>query len=251
MSFRIKHAAESLRRLVDQVPRPLLAWLCQSDAETCCSGYVATNGIDLSCASGAQVDQCREYGRLGAKAHPLVTEEPFRITDCHQDSRWPFSAQEPEIRSACVLPLKFQERTLGVMVLGHPAIDGLKDRELTLARSLATAVTGILVSNLEFTSLVETLEERVRDASLHLRELVAWAGGPQKARDADLRCGVGSLSEREREVLSSFLGGDGPDGIAVALFISPHTVRNHMKSIFRKLDVHSRSELLQRFQSSF
>ncbi|MFQ5699497.1 MAG: LuxR C-terminal-related transcriptional regulator [Myxococcota bacterium] len=233
------------------MPPPFKVWLCQIDEATCCANFVATNGIDLSCSSCAQADRCREHGGSGAKAHPLVTDEPFGISDCFNDARWPFAAQEPEVRSAYILPLRFQESTLGVMVLGHPSLDGLKDGELTFARSLAAGVTGILVASLEFTSLVETLEERVRDASLHLRELVAWAGRPQNTLSADLTARVGSLSEREREVLSAFLGGDSPDAIAGSLFISPHTVRNHMKSMFRKLGVHSRSELLQRFQSSF
>jgi PAS domain S-box-containing protein len=53
------------------------------------------------------------------------------------------------------------------------------------------------------------------------------------------------LSEREREVLSELLGGTRVPAIAKKLFISPHTVRNHLKSMYRKLDVSSQSELLE------
>ena len=56
------------------------------------------------------------------------------------------------------------------------------------------------------------------------------------------------LSMREREVLRSFLLGSETEMIAQDLFISVHTVRNHFKSIYRKLGVDSRVELLRRFQ---
>ena len=56
------------------------------------------------------------------------------------------------------------------------------------------------------------------------------------------------LSLREREVLKSFLLGHDTEPIAQELFISVHTVRNHFKSIFRKVEVDSRVELIRRFQ---
>lgn len=54
------------------------------------------------------------------------------------------------------------------------------------------------------------------------------------------------LSSREREVLTELLEGHRTAQIARALFISTHTVRNHLKAIFRKLDVHSQADLLSR-----
>lgn len=52
----------------------------------------------------------------------------------------------------------------------------------------------------------------------------------------------GSLSEREVEVLRLMADGASTEGIAVSLFISHTTVRNHIQNILRKLDVHSRLE---------
>jgi DNA-binding CsgD family transcriptional regulator len=56
------------------------------------------------------------------------------------------------------------------------------------------------------------------------------------------------LSHREREVLELLLGGQRVVSIADQLCLSGHTVRNHLKSIFRKLDVHSQAELIELFR---
>ncbi len=52
------------------------------------------------------------------------------------------------------------------------------------------------------------------------------------------------LSSREREVLRQLLANRRVPQIADKLFISQHTVRTHLKSIFRKLNVHSQVELI-------
>ncbi|CAI2718918.1 helix-turn-helix transcriptional regulator [Nitrospina watsonii] len=55
-----------------------------------------------------------------------------------------------------------------------------------------------------------------------------------------------------REVEVAILAGDGlEDGdIAQRLFISPATLKNHFKSIYKKLDVHSRTQLVHRLQGT-
>ena len=52
------------------------------------------------------------------------------------------------------------------------------------------------------------------------------------------------LSPREIEVFTMLAQGRDPARIQDALFISYNTVRNHIRNIYRKLDVHSRQELL-------
>jgi DNA-binding CsgD family transcriptional regulator len=53
-----------------------------------------------------------------------------------------------------------------------------------------------------------------------------------------------SLSARELEVLLLLDEHLGTDEIAARLFISEHTVRSHVKSLLRKLNVSSRREAL-------
>lgn len=50
------------------------------------------------------------------------------------------------------------------------------------------------------------------------------------------------LSIREREVLGMLVEGGNHRTIAEKLFLSPDTVRNHIRNIYEKLHVHSRSE---------
>jgi len=57
------------------------------------------------------------------------------------------------------------------------------------------------------------------------------------------------VSPRESEVLAVLVAGERVPAIAKRLHISPHTVRNHLKSMFRKLEVGTQSELIDRVRS--
>lgn len=58
---------------------------------------------------------------------------------------------------------------------------------------------------------------------------------------------IQSLSSREREVLSLVARGLRVKDVAGQLSLSHHTVRNHLKAIFRKVDAHSQAELVMRY----
>jgi len=53
------------------------------------------------------------------------------------------------------------------------------------------------------------------------------------------------LSQRETELLQAFARGESYKQAARTLGISPHTVGTHVKSIYRKLEVNSRSEAIR------
>lgn len=50
------------------------------------------------------------------------------------------------------------------------------------------------------------------------------------------------LTEREKEILQLIIDGDNNDEIAEKLYISIQTVRNHIRHIYEKLHVHSKSQ---------
>jgi DNA-binding CsgD family transcriptional regulator len=52
-----------------------------------------------------------------------------------------------------------------------------------------------------------------------------------------------NLTPREREVATLIIEGRSSDDIATSLFLSPHTVRDHVKAIFGKVGVHNRQHL--------
>jgi DNA-binding NarL/FixJ family response regulator len=74
------------------------------------------------------------------------------------------------------------------------------------------------------------------------------ARGPLPA-DGDARDGDAALSARERDIGAALLRGESVTKVARTLGLSVHTVRNHVKSIYRKLGVHSQLELVARLKS--
>ncbi|MCI4670434.1 MAG: response regulator transcription factor [Bacteroidia bacterium] len=54
------------------------------------------------------------------------------------------------------------------------------------------------------------------------------------------------LSEREREVLGLLCKGQNYKMIAEALFVSPNTIKAHIKNIYRKLEVNTRAEAVSK-----
>jgi DNA-binding CsgD family transcriptional regulator len=55
--------------------------------------------------------------------------------------------------------------------------------------------------------------------------------------------GLDALSEREHEVAALVASGCSTKQIAEALFVSPHTVRAHLRSIYRKLGAKGRVDV--------
>jgi len=103
----------------------------------------------------------------------------------------------------------------------------------TVTRSLDASDTTETLQLLTLSNIVGTLQDLQR-----------FSEPSPRSTDPLLSEFTAPLSRREREILHSLLTHHRVSLIARHLQISPHTVRNHLKSIFRKLGVHSQSELL-------
>jgi DNA-binding CsgD family transcriptional regulator len=66
----------------------------------------------------------------------------------------------------------------------------------------------------------------------------------------NLLCRAHALSRRERDVVAALLTGLDTHAVSARLCISPHTIQDHLKSVFRKTGTHSRRELLARFSGA-
>ncbi len=89
------------------------------------------------------------------------------------------------------------------------------------------------------------LRERLDKIALEIQSIglaAAVSGRPVPLEHPDLA----TLSEREKEVLTQLVSGNRVPDIATALHISQNTVRNHLKSIYRKVGVGGQGELIQR-----
>jgi DNA-binding CsgD family transcriptional regulator len=103
---------------------------------------------------------------------------------------------------------------------------------------------------------LETATERASRLEGHLWRIAAEV---QAAGISDLPNSAGSwwadpvlrgLSERQSDILRRLISGERVRTIARSLFLSESTVRNHLCAIYRKVGVHSQSELLTRLRAS-
>ncbi len=76
----------------------------------------------------------------------------------------------------------------------------------------------------------------------------AESSRPGRPATGDLT-GFETLTRREAQVLDLLLDGWRVGSIATGLFVSEHTVRNHLKAVLRKLDAHSQRELIEKVRA--
>jgi PAS domain S-box-containing protein len=99
-------------------------------------------------------------------------------------------------------------------------------------------------------------DTRVADLERHLWRIaleVQSAGvvdGLQRLPDPSEIPGLEDLSTRQWEIVTRLLRGERVPDIATATFVSQSTVRNQLATIYRKLGVHSQTELLALLRST-
>ncbi|MCJ2046020.1 helix-turn-helix transcriptional regulator [Methylobacterium sp. J-078] len=92
--------------------------------------------------------------------------------------------------------------------------------------------------------MFEAVEAVMADTSWFSRGLIEKLANLRRP-GADHKDGIiPNVSVRERQILDLICQGLGDDAIAKRLNLSRNTVRNHSASLYRKLDVHKRSEAI-------
>jgi DNA-binding NarL/FixJ family response regulator len=193
------------------------------------------HGYECTCASD------------GSTAAELVRETHFDLVIA--DIKMPGNTELELVRELS----RLSESLPVILVTGYPSLD-------TAIGSVELPVVAYLVKPIDFSdlleqvrfSLSESLPARVQELEQGLARIsddlnrltgrpASHSAGQRSLHELEVLNGI---SKREWEVLECLLERRGVPGIAEALNISPHTVRNHIKSILRKSGVRSQSELM-------
>jgi DNA-binding NarL/FixJ family response regulator len=81
-----------------------------------------------------------------------------------------------------------------------------------------------------------------------IAEMVRMVGDGMEVFRQTPNPAVPSLTERESEILALIAGGATNREIAGTLFLSPHTVKEHTSTLYRKLGARNRADAVQRAQ---
>lgn len=93
--------------------------------------------------------------------------------------------------------------------------------------------------------LVAAIEEVMKDASWFSRTLIEKLANVKNVNSPQLpSVSYTDLTAREREVLELICEGLADKEIAARLKLAPNTVRNHVATVYSKLDLHSRGEAI-------
>ena len=86
---------------------------------------------------------------------------------------------------------------------------------------------------------------------LELPVLLGWFAAEQRAAQAARQQAgtVERLTERERAILALLPGPLSQREIAAALFVTPNTLKSHLRAVYRKLGAVSRNEAVVRARS--
>jgi DNA-binding NarL/FixJ family response regulator len=114
----------------------------------------------------------------------------------------------------------------------------------SIFQSLKNGATGYLIKNstpIKILSAIQEISEGGSPMSSSIaRRVIASFRSTGPVADYD-------LSEREKEILHYLSEGHMYKEVAAQLFISIDTVRTHVRKIYEKLEVHSRTEALNKY----
>ena len=186
------------------------------DAGVLLARYVqGPRGWVIQSQSPGVVASAELVGALAAGAGPVD------CADTWADDRW--DNEETTVGAAYLVPVRLSGGRRAILGLFGPEPRALCPAARSLARLLAQSWAHI---------------ENMTVAGL------PWAPPQDAPTTSAVDEAYQQLSVREQDVARLLVAGHRVRTAARALGLSEHTVRNHLKAIFRKLGVHSQVELL-------
>ena len=120
----------------------------------------------------------------------------------------------------------------------------IHDDDENVFNAICAGASGYLLKDLSSEEIVASISEVMNGGApmnSHIAKKVL-----NMFRDQNLRSDGYDLSEREKEILSHLVDGLSKKQIADKIFLSHHTVDSHIRNIYAKLEVHSRSSAISK-----
>lgn len=120
----------------------------------------------------------------------------------------------------------------------------VEDNDNSIFEALSNGASGYLLKNTEPEKIIERINDIFQNGSPispYIAKRII-----NKLTQYDSQSKTYQLSNREKEILKEIVDGQKIEYIADLLHISPLTIRTHIKKIYQKLQVHSRSSLVSK-----
>jgi DNA-binding NarL/FixJ family response regulator len=118
------------------------------------------------------------------------------------------------------------------------------DDDENVFNAICAGASGYLLKDLSADGIVNSISEVMNGGApmnSHIAKKVL-----SMFRDQNVKFDGYDLSEREKEILALLVDGLSKKQIAEKIFLSHHTVDSHIRNIYAKLEVHSRSSAISK-----
>lgn len=120
----------------------------------------------------------------------------------------------------------------------------IHDDDENVFNAICAGASGYLLKDLSADKIVTSINEVMNGGAPMNSHIAKKVLG--MFRNQNLKFDGYSLSEREKEILSLLVEGLSKKQIAEKIFLSHHTVDSHIRNIYAKLEVHSRSSAISK-----
>lgn len=120
----------------------------------------------------------------------------------------------------------------------------IHDDDENVFKAICAGASGYLLKDLSSDKIIESISEVLNGGApmnSHIAKKVL-----NMFRDQNIKSEDYDLSEREKEILSFLVEGLNKKQIGEKIFLSHHTVDSHLRNIYAKLEVHSRSSAISK-----